>query len=104
MPFSRQAGSDPAADEIVEGHHLGPDETAFDVGVYLARRWLRLRALAERPGAALVLARRQERDQAEQRIGGADHAIEPRLFEAEILEKGLRIFGGELQHLALDRG
>src|SRR5687768_9784315 len=53
-------------DQIVERGHLGPDEAALEVGVDGARGAGGARAGADRPGAAFVLARREELDQPEE--------------------------------------
>src|SRR2546430_17451598 len=45
--------------EVLPPHDLGADEAALDVGVDLCRRLWRGQAAADRPGAALVLARGQ---------------------------------------------
>ena len=56
----------------------------------------------ERP-AHLVLAHREERDEAEQRVRRPDHAVEAGLGEGEVLAEGARVLGREVRHLRLDR-
>jgi hypothetical protein len=48
------------ADEIVVVHHLRPDEAALQVGVDLARGFLRGRAAARFPGSYFILAGRKD--------------------------------------------
>src|SRR5207244_2121427 len=55
---------------------FGADEAARDVAVDFACGELRGRPARDRPGAAFVLADREERDVAEQIVAGADDAIE----------------------------
>src|SRR5713226_4422609 len=73
-----------AGNQMVVGDDLRADEPARDVAVNLPGGELRLRVARNRPGTALVLADGEERDVAEQIVAGADHAIEPRLVEAQI--------------------
>src|SRR5579885_2772013 len=54
--------------EIVKAGDFGPDEATFDVGMDLAGCLGSLRALRHGPGAHLVLAGGQERNQVEQAI------------------------------------
>src|SRR6266545_607958 len=61
-------------DEVVVVDDLGADEAALEVGVDAARRARSAVAPADGPGANLVLAHREERDQVEQVVGGADEA------------------------------
>ena len=68
----------------------------------LACGGLRRRAAGDRPGAAFVLANREEGNITEQVVAGADHAVEARLFQTEIGEKRRRIGGVELSDLELD--
>ena len=56
----------PARDEVVVGHHLGPDESAREVGVDGAGRVHRGVAVVQRPGAHLVRAAREERQEPQQ--------------------------------------
>src|SRR5207245_2741084 len=86
------------AHEVVEGDDLGADEAALDVGMGLARRLLRARAAPDGPGPALVLARGQEGDEAQQLVGGPDHAVEAGLVQAEVLAEGRRVLGAPLPH------
>ena len=102
MPFSRQAASEPAAIRSSKA------TTSARMKPRSMSEWMvpaaccALRALADGPGAALVLARGEERDEAEQRVGRADHAVEARLGEAQVLAEGLRVLRRELRHLGLD--
>ena len=61
-----------AADHVVVGDDLGPDEAPLDVGVDLSGGLRSLGALADGPGPALVLAVGQEGDQAQQIIAALD--------------------------------
>ena len=63
----------------------------------LAGGELRRRAARDRPGAALVLADREERHVAEQVVARADHAIEARLAQAEIGEERRGVGAFELR-------
>src|ERR1700690_2374275 len=58
--------------ERLERHDFGPDEVLLEIGVDDARRLSGVRAARDRPGPAFVLARRQERDEAEKIVRGTD--------------------------------
>src|SRR5438552_5500368 len=90
------------ADELVEGDHLGADEAALDVAVDLAGGFEGRGAAADRPGAALVLARGEEAHQVEQVIARSDEAVAGALREAEVAEEGSPIRGLELGDLRLE--
>src|SRR5947208_16535080 len=94
----------PVADELVERHHLGADEAALDVAVDLAGGLERRRAAADRPGAALVLARGEEADEVEQVVARADEAVARALGESEVVEEGFPIGGLEPRDLGLEPG
>jgi hypothetical protein len=89
-------------DEIVVGDDLGADETALDVTVDLAGGLDRGRSLADRPGAHFVLARRQEADQLEQRIGGLDETVAGAFLQTEVGQKRRAIARVERGDLHLD--
>src|SRR5438128_10958536 len=78
----------PQADEVLVGHHLGADEATLDVAMDLARGPQGRRAAADRPGAALVLARGEEADEIEERVAGADEAGARALGEPHVGEAG----------------
>ena len=83
-------------DEVVEGTTSARMKPRSMSEWIVARRLLRARAAADGPGAALVLAGGEERDEAEQRVRGADHAVEAGLGEAEVVAEGRGVLGGEL--------
>src|SRR5262245_7903135 len=84
-------------EQVVGGDHLAADEAASDVRVDRPRGVERRLARAERPGAGLLLARREERDQPE-RLGEAAHdLVERRRAVAELGRLLLR----ELRELRL---
>src|SRR5690606_16978912 len=91
-----------ATDEVVVGDRLGLDEAALEVGMDDAGGLRRAVAGVNRPGAHLFLARREERPQPEQMVGGADQRADAALGDAEILEEGGRLGGLEFDELALD--
>ena len=96
----------PAAggDQIVVGQDLGADEALLDVAVDRAGRGARGRRGAHGPGAAFVLADREERDAAEQVVRGADHAVERRLADAQVLTEGAASPTSSCGDLGLDLG
>ncbi len=88
--------------EVVVAHHLGADEAARDVGVDGARRVLRARAARDGPRPHLVLAHREERDQAQQRVAVLQHPADGGLGEPQVgQERGL-LRALELRDLRLD--
>ena len=93
-----------AADHVVEIDRFGADETALDVGVDLARGLRGLGAVFDGPSPALVLAVGQERDEAEQRVGALDQAVEAGLLNAELLEEHRAILAVELGDVLLELG
>ena len=93
-----------AADHVVEIDRFGADEAALDVGVDLARGLRGLGAVFDGPGAALVLAVGQERDEAEQRVGALDQAVEAGLLNAELLEEHRAVLAVELGDILLELG
>src|SRR6266540_1059992 len=90
-------------DEVVVVHDLGADEAALEVGVDAPRCARRAISAADGPGAHLVLADREEGDEVEQVVGGADEARLRRFGEAERGEELRLLRGGELGDLRLDR-
>ncbi len=62
------------------------------------------RAARDRPGAALVLAGRQERDVPEQVVGRANHPVDAGLVEGEVGEEGGRVGLLQLRNLQFDLG
>src|SRR6266851_4717110 len=91
-----------AGNQMIVGDDLRADEPARDVAVNFPGGELRLRVARNRPGPALVLADREERYVAEQLVAGANHAIEPRLAEAQVGEKRGGVRRVELRDLELD--
>ena len=77
---------EPMLEQLVPVDDLGPDEAALQVGVDHAGALGRLGAGAERPRPALLVARREERAQPEEVVGGAHHPGQRALAEPEALE------------------
>src|SRR5262249_57457101 len=75
-----------ACDQRVVAHHFRTDEAPGDVAVDLTGGELRGRLPGDRPRAAFVLADGEERHVAEEIVGRANHPVEPRFGQAEILE------------------
>ena len=93
-----------AADHVVEIDRFGADEAALDVGVDLARGLRSLGAVFDGPGAALVLAVGQEGDEAEQRVGALDEAVEAGFLNAELLEEHRAVVAVQLGNVLLELG
>src|SRR5262245_14204763 len=68
----------------VAGRHLGADESLGEIAVDGARRVQRAVPVVERPGAHLVRAHGEERDDPEQPVAGADHEREAVLSDPEL--------------------
>src|SRR5690606_17318391 len=83
----------PGGDEVVPGEGLGADEPPLEVAVDVAGGLRRARALADGPGADLLLARGEEADQVEEPVTGADQPPKAGLREAELLEEHLALLG-----------
>src|SRR5262245_59125372 len=60
-------------EQLVPGDHLGADEALGEIAVDLAGCRHRPVAALDRPGTDFILADREERDQSEQLVAGADH-------------------------------
>ena len=60
------------------------------------------RPATDRPGADLLRAGGEVGDELEQRIGGADQAVESRLFDAEARQELALFVRGEIGELRLD--
>src|SRR5580765_5739085 len=90
------------ADEVLVRDHLGADEAALDVAVDLAGRLERRRAPADRPCAALVLARGEKADEVEERVARADEAGARAFRETEVGEERVAIARVELRDLGLE--
>src|SRR5262245_19001192 len=75
--FGQAAGFD----QVLVAHDLGPYEAALNVAVDLPGRLDRRRAPLDRPGAALVLADGEKRDQVEQPVGEPDDPAEAELLD-----------------------
>ncbi len=104
MPFSRQAASEPAATRSLNATTCARMKPRSMSEWIVPAASCARRAALDRPRAALVLARRQEGDEPEQLVGRADHAVEARLGEPQVLAEGLRVLRRQLGHLGLDRG
>src|SRR5690606_29175437 len=91
-------------DEVRPAQGLGADEAALEVRVDLAGSFGRARALADGPGPDLLLARREEADEAEQAVAGVDQAVEAALLEAEVGEERGALLRIQLAQLGLDPG
>ena len=90
------------AQQVLVAHDLGADEASREVGVDRAGRVDGGRAVGDRPGADLVGARGQERDQAEQLVGQARSPGPGWTREAEVLQEHGGLVGLELADLHLD--
>ncbi len=90
--------------QCVPRHDFGADEAALNVGVDRAGRLLRARVARNRPRAAFIFTDREERHVAQQVVGGANHAIEPGLRQAQIGHERGRVGGLQLGDLQLDPG
>ena len=71
------------SDKILVGYGFGADEAFFEIGVDAAGGLRRPGAALDRPGVCLLGPDGQKRDQIEQRISGADDAVEPGFVEPE---------------------
>src|SRR5881628_254477 len=83
-PGLPRLGETAGCDQLLVPHNLGPYETALYVAVDLAGRLDRRRVPLDRPGPALVLADREERDQVEQPVGEPDDPAEAELLDPEV--------------------
>src|SRR5690348_13046668 len=70
-------GQRAAPEEEIPRSHFGADEAALNVRMNGARGFLRRRVARDRPCPAFILTHREERDVAEQMVGGADDAVQP---------------------------
>ncbi len=86
---------------VIVGNDLRLDETTLDVAVDDAGRLGGLRALANRPGAYLGVARGQESDEIEQSIRRVDKRWERRLFHAGVFEEYRGLLIRQLTKLGL---
>src|SRR5205807_3181559 len=68
-----------ASGKIGIGDRLGADKALLEIAVDDAGGLRRLCAARDRPGARLLWAGRQEGDQIEERVAGADDLVEPSL-------------------------
>ena len=85
-------------EQVVPADHLAADEAARDVGVDRAARLERGLAVAQRPGARLLLAGGEERDQPERVLEPPHDLVERRRAVAELG----RLLVGELGELRLE--
>src|ERR687887_197153 len=74
----------PERDVVVVGDGLGANEAALEVRMDYARRLRRLGAARDRPGCCLLRPGGEIGDQIEQRITGADQAVEARFARRQI--------------------
>src|SRR5437763_5840369 len=88
--------------EVFESSNFSSYEPALDVRVNHSSRLVRGGPALDRPGAAFVFARRQEADQVEQRICGANESVARGFCDAQILEKLALLFGRKLRYFHLD--
>src|SRR5215213_5977344 len=75
LPRLAAAGFALELDQVLEADDLRANEAALDIRVDLARGPVRGSAALDRPGAALVLARREKAYQVEPRVGGANEPV-----------------------------
>src|SRR5690606_23530805 len=102
LPLGARVGDAARLHQVLVAHHLGADEAALEVGVDLAGRLRRLGAALDGPGAHLLLAGREEGDEPQRVVAGADEALEAGALEAHVGEERLRLLGLELRELLLD--
>jgi len=79
-------------DEVVVGDHFGADEAFFEVGVDHGGGLRGGGADFDGPGADFLHACGEVGLQVEQRVTGADHAVQARLFHAHGFEEHLHLF------------
>src|SRR5882672_10056747 len=72
-----------AGDVVVVSDGFGANEALFEIAVNDACPLRRPRALYHGPGAGLLGSGGEERDQAQEIVAGADHAIESGLRQSE---------------------
>src|SRR5262249_23488966 len=77
-------------------------EPALDVGVNHSGRSVSIRTALDRPRAAFVFAGRQEADQVQQRVSGANESVARRFGDAEVLKKLALLFRVKLGDFHLD--
>src|SRR6478735_5595466 len=77
-------GATPRLDEVAPRNHLAADEPPRDVGVDRRRRIERRPTLRERPGPCLLVAAREEREQAGRLEEVRQHPLETRGSVAEL--------------------
>src|SRR5205823_594569 len=75
-----------------------------NVGMDGSRGVLSSGAARDRPGAHLILAHREEREQPQERIAVAEHALDGRLAEPEVGEEGHLLLARQLRDFGLDDG
>src|SRR5580704_9777967 len=75
------------ADVVVEGNDLGTNEAALEIGVDHPGSLRGGTASAHRPGADLLRPGGEICNQSQQFIGGAYHAVQPRLGQSEIAQE-----------------
>src|SRR5690606_33488220 len=90
-------------DEALVRDDLGADESLLKIGVDHAGRIVGRRILPDRPGTDLLDPGRIERLQAEQPVRRADHTVQARLLEAELLEELRPLALRQPRDLGLDR-
>ena len=89
-------------DEVLVRHGLGSDEALGEVRVDRPGRLDRRRSVRDRPGAALVRAGGQERDEAEQSVGQRDDPVQTGPVDPELLHEHGRFVRLQFAELHLD--
>src|SRR5262245_13622531 len=91
-------------EQLIAADDFGPDEALREVGVDLARGVHGALAVAQGPRAHLVGPHREERNQTEQTIAGAEHDRESVLAHAELGAERRALLGRQRHDLALEIG
>ncbi|ABU76745.1 hypothetical protein ESA_01487 [Cronobacter sakazakii ATCC BAA-894] len=92
------------SDEIVISDGLRADKAFFEIGVDFTRRLRGGGTDRNGPGAHFFHASGEIRLQVQQRVTGADHAVQPRLFEAQLLHKLIALFIVKLSDIRFHGG
>ena len=74
-------------DEHLVRNYLSPDESTLEIRVNPSGRHARVRSTPDRPGAYLVFADGEERDQVEEPVRCPDEPRQRRLRDAKVIEK-----------------
>src|SRR5262249_7234978 len=102
--FSRIARARLAAERgiLVVADRLGANEAALEIGGDDAGGLRRARAARHRPGARLLGAGGEERDEVEQRVAGADQPVEARFVQPHMLKVLVALVVRQQRDLRLD--